>query len=161
MLTNLGDIDMADLQSITLKDVELRWAHLAEPSTKGEFASNKYEVMVIMNKKQADEVSKLKGNSQDLKELDDGLFGITLKSSKKPRVMNKRKEYLTDDEVKSIGNGTRAIVKANQYVGFKGKIFLGLNAVMITDLHEYMGADPFADIEVDADDSTTDDDDLI
>ena len=117
--------------------------------------------MVVMNKKQADEVSKLKASSQDIKELDDGLYGITLKSSKKPRVMNKRKEYLSDDEVKSIGNGTRAIVKANQYVGFKSKVFLGLNAVMVTDLHEYMGADPFADIEAEADDSATDDDDLI
>lgn len=152
---------MADLQSITLKDVELRWAHLAEPSTKGEFASNKYEVFVVMNKKQADEVSKLKSANQDIKELDDGLYGITLKSSKKPKVMNKRKEYLSDDELKAIGNGTRAIVKANQYVGFKGKVFLGLNAVMITSLQEYMGADPFADIEAEADDSATDDDDLI
>ena len=127
---------MADLQSITLKDVELRWAHLAEPSTKGEFASNKYEVFVVMNKKQADDVSKLKSGNQDIKELDDGLYGITLKSSKKPKVMNKRKEYLSDDELKAIGNGTRAIVKANQYVGFKGKVFLGLNAVMITNLQE-------------------------
>lgn len=152
---------MADLQSITLKDVELRWPHLAEPSTKGEFASNKYEVFVVLNKKQADAVTKLKNANQDLKELDDGLYGITLKSSKKPKVMNKRKEYLNDDELKAIGNGTRAIVKANQYVGFKGKVFLGLNAVMVTDLHEYMGADPFADIEAEADDSASDDDDLI
>lgn len=152
---------MADLQSITLKDVELRWPHLAEPSTKGEFASNKYEVLVVMDKKNADAVSKLKAPNQDLKELEDGLFAITLKSSKKPKVMNKRKELLSDDELKAIGNGTRAIVKANQYVGFKGKTFLGLNAVMVTDLHEYAGGDPFADIEVDADDSATDDDDLI
>ena len=75
--------------------------------------------------------------------------------------MNKRKELLSDDELKAIGNGTRAIVKANQYVGFKGKVFLGLNAVMITELHEYSGGDPFSDIKVDADDSITDDDDLI
>jgi hypothetical protein len=152
---------MADLQSITIKDVELRWPHLAEPSTKGEFASNKYEVFVVMDKKNADAVSKLKASNQDIKELDDGLYGITLKSSKKPKVMNKRKELLSDDELKAIGNGTRAIVKANQYVGFKQKVFLGLNAIMITDLHEYSGGDPFSDIEVDADDSATDDDDLI
>ena len=152
---------MADLQSITIKDVELRWPHLAEPSTKGEFASNKYEVFVVMNKKNADAVSKLKASNQDIKELDDGLYGITLKSSKKPKVMNKRKELLSDDELKAIGNGTRAIVKANQYVGFKNKVFLGLNAIMVTELHEYAGGDPFSDIEVDADDSITDDDDLI
>lgn len=150
---------MADLKSITLKDVELRWAHLAEPSTKGEFASNKYEVFVVVDKKQAKEIEALKASSQDIKELDDGLFGITLKSQRKPQVMNSRKQRLSDDEVKSIGNGTKAIVKANQYVGFKGKIFLGLNAVMVTNLVEYAGGDPFADIEVDESDG--DDDELM
>lgn len=155
---------MADLQAVTLKDVELRWAHLAEPATKGEFASNKYEVLVVMNKDNAKIVKELKSAQQDLKDLGDGLYGITLKSSKKPKVVNKAKVPLTDDELKAIGNGTKAIVKANQYSGFKNKIFLGLQAVMITDLVPYEGADPFSDIEADADDSApfdTDDDDLI
>lgn len=155
---------MADLQAVTLKDVELRWAHLAEPSTKGEFASNKYEVLVVMDKNNAKLVKDLKSPQQDLKDLGDGLYGITLKSSKQPKVVNKAKVRLTDDELKAIGNGTKAIVKANQYSGFKGKTFLGLQAIMITDLKAYEGADPFADIEVDADDSApfdADDDDLI
>jgi hypothetical protein len=153
---------MADLQSITLKDVELRWPHLDKPSTKGEFASNKYEVMVVFDKDTADLVKKYKNTSQDIKELEGDLYGITLKSSKKPVIMNKRKERLSDDVVATIGNGSRAIVRANQYKGFKDKIFLGLNAVMITDLHEYAGSDPFSDIAVDADDSAdSDDDDLI
>lgn len=155
---------MADLKAVTLKDVELRWAHLAEPSTKGEFASNKYEVQVVMSKDDAKLVKELKSPQQEIKELGDGLYGITLKSSKKPKVVNKAKVPLTDDEIKAIGNGTRAIVKANQYSGFKGKTFLGLQAVMVTDLKAYEGADPFSDIEADADDSApfdTDDDDLI
>ena len=155
---------MADLQAVTLKNVELRWAHLAEPSTKGEFASNKYEVMVVVDKDNAKIIKELKSPQQDLKDLGDGLYGITLKSSKKPTVMNKAKVRLSDDEVKAIGNGTKAIVKANQYSGFKGKIFLGLQAVMVTDLKAYEGADPFADIEADADDSApfdSDDDELI
>lgn len=155
---------MADLKAVTLKDVELRWAHLAEPSTKGEFASNKYEVQVVMSKDDAKLVKELKSPQQEIKELGDGLYGITLKSSKKPKVVNKAKVPLTDDELKAIGNGTRAIIKANQYSGFKGKTFLGLQAVMVTDLKAYEGADPFSDIEADADDSApfdTDDDDLI
>lgn len=155
---------MADLKAVTLKDVELRWAHLAEPSTKGEFASNKYEVQVVMSKDDAKLVKELKSPQQEIKELGEGLYGITLKSSKKPKVVNKAKVPLTDDEIKAIGNGTRAIVKANQYSGFKGKTFLGLQAVMVTDLKAYEGADPFSDIEADADDSApfdTDDDDLI
>jgi hypothetical protein len=155
---------MADLQAVTLKNVELRWAHLAEPSTRGEFASNKYEVQVVMDKDNAKLVKDLKSPQQDLKDLGDGLYAITLKSSKKPKVMNKAKELLSDDTVKSIGNGTKAIIKANQYSGFKGKTFLGLQAVMITEMRTYEGEDPFADIEADADDSApfdSDDDDLI
>lgn len=150
---------MADLQSITLKNVELRWAHLAEPSTKGEYASNKYEVFVVMDKDTAKEVTKLKNPSQDIKELDDGLYGLTLKTSVKPTVMNRSKEKLSDETIKGIGNGTKAIVKANQYVGFKGKIYLGLQAVMITDYKEYV-SDPFDDIDID-DTTSSDDDDLL
>ena len=58
---------------------------------------------------------------------------------------------------------TKAIVKAVQYKGFKDSIFLGLSAVMVTDLVEYSGADAFAEIEVDDSDDTTssDDDDII
>lgn len=150
---------MADLQSITLKNVELRWAHLAEPSTKGEYASNKYEVFVVMDKDTAKEVTKLKNPSQDIKELDDGLYGLTLKTSVKPTIMNRSKEKLSDEAVKGIGNGTKAIVKANQYVGFKGKVYLGLQAVMVTDYKEYV-SDPFEDIDID-DTTSSDDDDLL
>lgn len=150
---------MADLQSITLKNVELRWAHLAEPSTKGEYASNKYEVFVVMDKDTAKAVKELKNPSQDIKELEDGLYGLTLKTSVKPTVMNRRKEKLSDEAVKGIGNGTKAIVKANQYVGFKGKIYLGLQAVMVTDYKEYV-SDPFDDIDID-DVASSDDDDLL
>lgn len=150
---------MTDLQSITLKNVELRWAHLAEPSTKGEYASNKYEVFVVMDKDTAKEITKLKNPSQDIKELDDGLYGLTLKTSVKPTVMNRSKEKLSDETIKGIGNGTKAIVKANQYVGFKGKIYLGLQAVMITDYKEYV-SDPFDDIDID-DTTSSDDDDLL
>lgn len=150
---------MADLQSITLKNVELRWAHLAEPSTKGEYASNKYEVFVVMDKDTAKAVKELKNPSQDIKELEDGLYGLTLKTSVKPTVMNRSKEKLSDEAVKGIGNGTKAIVKANQYVGFKGKIYLGLQAVMVTDYKEYV-SDPFDDIDID-DVASSDDDDLL
>lgn len=150
---------MADLQSITLKNVELRWAHLAEPSTKGEYASNKYEVFVVMDKDTAKAVKEFKNPSQDIKELEDGLYGLTLKTSVKPIVMNRSKEKLSDGAIKGIGNGTKAIVKANQYVGFKGKIYLGLQAVMVTDYKEYV-SDPFDDIDID-DVASSDDDDLL
>lgn len=155
---------MNDLKSITLKDVELRWTYLAEPQTKGEFASNKYQIDVVLNKDLAKQVKDLKNARQTLKDLGDGLYSITLKSSKKPKVVNSKKIVMSDDELKTIGNGTKAIVKATQYKGFKDAIFLGLTAVMITDLHEFTGSDPFADIEV-ADDTASvteeGDDDII
>lgn len=154
---------MADLKSITLKGVELRWAYLAEPSTRGEFASNKYQVDVVMDKDTAKLVKDLKNSRQSLKDLGDGLYSITLKSVRKPKVVDSKKIVMPDDVVKGIGNGTKAIVKANQYKGFKDAVFLGLSAVMITDYKQYDGGDAFADIDVDADDSAPfdTDDDLI
>lgn len=155
---------MADLKAVTLKNVELKWPFLAEPQTRGEFASNKYQVDVVISKEDAKIVNELKNSRQQLKEVD-GKYVITLKSSKQPSVVDTRKIPLTDDEMKSIGNGTIAHVKATQYKGFKEQIFLGLRAVMVTELHKYAGNDDFADIEVETDDSsapfTTEDDDLI
>ena len=159
-----GDNYMADLNKIRLNNVELRWACLAEPQTRGEFASNKYQVDVVFGKEDAKAIKELKNARQTIKDLGDGLYSITLKSNRKPQVVDTKKRPLSVDELKAIGNGTKAIVKANQYNGFKGKTFLGLQAIMITTLVPYEGADPFSDIEADADDSApfdTDDDDLI
>lgn len=154
---------MADNKSVLLKDVELRWAFLAEPQTKGEFASNKYQVDVVFGKDLAKVVKELKNARQTIKDLGDGLYSITLKSNRKPQVVDKKKHVLSDEDLKSIGNGTKAIVKASQYKGYKDATFLGLAAVMVTDLVEYTGADAFAEIEVDDSDDTAsaDDDDII
>ena len=105
---------MADNKSVLLKDVELRWAFLAEPQTKGEFASNKYQVDVVFGKDLAKVVKELKNARQTIKDLGDGLYSITLKSTKKPQVVDKKKHVLSDEDLKSIGNGTKAIVKAVQ-----------------------------------------------
>ena len=155
---------MADLNAILLKDVEIRWAFLSEPQTRGEYASNKYQVDVLMTKEQAQQVKKLKNPRQNIKEVD-GKYSITLKSSRQPSVVGKDKVAFTEDELKTIGNGTKAIVKATQYKGYKDQIFLGLKAIMITDLKKYTGADDFADVEAEVDGSSAPfdaaDDDLI
>ena len=96
---------MSDLKTITLKGVELRWACLAEPSTRGEFASNKYQVDVVMNKDDAKLVKELKNSRQVIKDLGDGLFSITLKSTRKPKVVDAKKIVMSDEAVKGIGNG--------------------------------------------------------
>lgn len=159
-----GDNYMADLKTVRLNNVELRWACLAEPQTRGEFASNKYQVDVVFDKDNAKLVKELKNARQTIKDLGDGLYSITLKSNRKPQVVDTKKRPLSIDELKAIGNGTKAIVQAAQYKGFKDAIFLGLNAVMVTDVKQYSGADAFADIDVGNDDTpfdTGDDDDII
>ncbi len=156
---------MSDLNSIVLKDVELKWAFLESPQTRGEYASNKYQVDVIMSADQAKAVKELINPDRKPKKADDGKYQITLKSSKKPKVTDKNKCVMSDDDVKVIGNGSIAHVKANQYKGFKDQIFLGLKAVMITDFKKYDGGDDFEDIDVAGDDDAapfdTDDDDII
>lgn len=155
---------MADLKTVRLNNVELRWACLAEPQTRGEFASNKYQVDVVFDKDNAKMVKELKNARQTIKDLGDGLYSITLKSNRKPQVVDTKKRPLSIDELKAIGNGTKAIVQAAQYKGFKEAIFLGLNAVMVTDVKQYSGADAFADIDAGNDDTpfdTGDDDDII
>lgn len=155
---------MAELKSTNLMNVELRWAHLAEPSTLGEFASNKYEVTVVFGKDQLKVVNELKNSRQTVKETEDGRYSITLKSSRKPRVIDRNKSIMDDEKIKKIGNGTTAHVAVNQYKGFKDAVFLGLNQVMVMNFQEYTGTDAFANVDVDADDSApfnTDDDELI
>ena len=156
---------MSDLNSIVLKDVELKWAFLESPQTRGEYASNKYQVDVIMSSDQAKAVKELINPRQQLKKTDDGKYSITLKSSKKPKVTDKSKSIMSDEDIKAIGNGTVAHVKANQDKCFKDQIFLGLKAVMITDFKKYDGGDDFEDIDAVADDDAapfdTDDDDII
>ena len=159
-----GDNYMADLNKIRLNNVELRWACLAEPQTRGEFASNKYQVDVVFGKEDAKAIKELKNARQTIKDLGDGLYSITLKSNRKPQVVDTKKRPLSVDELKAIGNGTKAIVQAAQYKGFKDAIFLGLNAIMVTDVKQYSGADAFADIAAESDDApfdTGDDDDII
>ena len=156
---------MSDLNSIVLKDVELKWAFLESPQTRGEYASNKYQVDVIMSADQAKAVKELINPRQQLKKAEDGKYQITLKSSKKPKVTDKNKCVMSDDDVKVIGNGSVAHVKANQYKGFKDQIFLGLKAVMVTDFKKYDGGDDFEEIDAVGDDDAapfdTDDDDII
>ena len=156
---------MADLGGVTLMNAELRWPYLAEPQTKGEYASNKYQVDVVFGEDYLETINKLKNNRQLVKDIGDGKYLITLKSSKKPKVQDAKKNIMDDESLKALGNGTIAHVKATQYKGYKDQVFLGLRAIMVTDFHKYEGGDEFADIEAVADDDAapfdTDDDDII
>lgn len=132
---------------VILKNVKLRWAYLDKPQTQGEFASNKYQVDVVLDAEAKKAVERMKSSRQKFKEKDGDTL-ITLKSSVKPHVyvVDKGvKRLMTDDELRSIGNDTVAHVKVNQYNTQKFGTFAGLGAVKIVSLKQYTGDDDFGD----------------
>lgn len=128
----------------TLKNVELMWAFLAQPQTKGEFASNKYQVDVVLDGENLKLIEDLKSKKQQIKEKD-GIKTFTLKSSVKPRVYDATGRLMTDDEVAKIGNGSVAMVNITQFTTPKYGSFVGLSAVKIKKMNTYIGSDVFGD----------------
>ena len=128
----------------TLKNVELMWAFLAQPQTKGEFASNKYQVDVVLDGENLKLIEDLKSKKQQIKEKD-GIKTFTLKSSVKPRVYDATGRLMTDDEVAKIGNGSVAMVNITQFTTPKYGSFVGLSAVKIKKMNTYTGSDVFGD----------------
>lgn len=148
---------------IILKNVKLRWAYLDKPQANGEFASNKYQVDVVLDAASKKAVESLKSNRQKFKEKDGDTL-ITLKSSVKPHVyvVDKGiKRLMTDEELRTVGNDTIAHVKVNQYNTQKYGMFAGLGAIKIVELKQYASDDDFGDddeVPFEADNS---DEDLI
>ena len=148
---------------VILKNVKLRWAYLDKPQTNGEFASNKYQVDVVLDDVAKKAVEGMKSNRQKFKEKDGDTL-ITLKSSVKPHVyvVDKGiKRLMTDDELKSVGNDTVAHVKVNQYNTQKYGMFAGLGAIKIVELKQYTGDDDFGDDDDIPFEVAEDDQDLI
>lgn len=128
----------------TLKNVQLQWAFLAQPQTKGEFASNKYQVDVVLDGENLKLIESLKNKKQQIKEKD-GIKTITLKSSVKPRVYDAAGRLMSDDDVAKIGNGSVAMVNVSQYDTGKFGTFVGLSAVKVKQLSVFSGGDTFGD----------------
>lgn len=125
------------MEKIILKNVKLRWAYLGKVQDTGEFASNKYQVDVVFGKSDYDAVNKLKNKKQIIKDLGNGEYSITLKSAKKPTVLDSHGIRMDDAAANSIGNDSIAHVSAAQYVGFGKQLFLGLSAVKVINLVPY------------------------
>lgn len=145
------------MQETVLKNVELKWPYLAKKNDQGEFASNKYQVDLVLKGDNLKIIEELKNKKQKIKEKD-GESTITLKSSVKPRVYDRTKAVLSDDEVAKIGNGTVAHVKVTQYSSKFGD-YLGLGSIKVLDVKQYSGSD--ADFGDDDDDFEDKDEDLI
>lgn len=128
--------------TVTLKGVELRWAYLGEPNNKGEYASGKYQVDVILNEAQKAIVDTLpRSKKQSIVALDGddaGRYKVTLKSGMEPRVVNADCIRMTPAELKKVGNGTIANLKVVSYSA-RGQDFIGLGDMRITSLSEYSG----------------------
>ena len=134
--------------TVTLKGVELRWAYLGEPNNKGEYASSKYQVDVILNEAQKAVIDTLpRSKKQSVVALDGddaGRYKVTLKSGIEPRVVNADCIRMTPEELKKVGNGTIANLKVVSYSA-RGQDFIGLGDMRITSLVEYV-TDSFADL---------------
>lgn len=134
------------MDTILLKNVKLKWPFLAAPNNKGEFASNKYQVDLVLEGDNLEAVKKIINPRQKIK-VKDGESVITLKSSVKPRVYNKIKAIMSDEDLKKVGNGSIAHVHVTQYDSKKFGMFAGLGSIKIIDVKEFSGDDDFGDDE--------------
>ena len=135
------------MQEFVLKNVELRWPYLAKKNEGGEFASNKYQVDLVLTGDNLKKVEEAKNKKQKIKERD-GVSTITLKSSVKPRVYDRSKAIMSDEDIAKIGNGTVAHVKVTQYSSKFGD-YLGLGSIKVLEVKQYSGSDDFGDDEDD------------
>lgn len=119
---------------------------MATPNNKGEFASNKYQVDLVLEGDNLEAVKKIINPRQKIK-VKDGESVITLKSSVKPRVYNKIKAIMSDEDLKKVGNGSIAHVHVTQYDSKKFGMFAGLGSIKIIDVKEFSGDDDFGDDE--------------
>ena len=139
---------------VVLKNVELNWAFLAEPSTKGEYASGKYQVDIVFDEEQKKTLETLQFSpKQKIKDAGDGKYTITLKSTIKPRVLDNDLLPMPDEKVGKIGNGSTANVKIVAYET-RGAIFLGLSDIRIKTFVEYTGGASVKDLLDDGEELT-------
>lgn len=154
---------MTNKDTIKLLGVELAWAFLGKVNDKGNYASGKYEVTVIMSPEQAAKFKEAGiADRQKVKPAKDhdGKYQITLKSKLEPFVYDRTGKPLTTEEKNKIGNGTIANVEATIFE-VRGSKFAGINRILIKDLKEYtggVGAEGLMDEEADLDSSELMDD---
>lgn len=134
------------MDNIIVKNVKLKWAHLAEPNTQGDYASGKYEVSVVLTAEQAEQVKGAINARQKIKTDKDGDLTVTLKSSVKPIVVDKNGMAYSPDMLKKLGNGTVANVRINLYQS-RGMTFAGIGAIKVKDFKEYVSKADTSDLD--------------
>lgn len=127
------------------------FAHLAAPDTSGaEYASGKYDVTVGRLSKDHAKILKDAGIRVSTCTKDDetknrGLF-FKPKSTQKPRVVDFSKKPMTDEEIKTIGNGSTVNVIINAWGKGKNKGAI-LEAVQVVNLVPYSGREDFEELK--------------
>lgn len=137
------------MKETVLKNVKLRWPFLAKKNEGGEFASNKYQVDIVLEGDNRKIMEGLLNKKQKIKERD-GIATVTLKSSVKPRVYDKTKALMSDEDLAKVGNDSVAHVKVTSYSSKFGD-YAGLGSLKIIEVKEFLGDADFGD---DDDDST-------
>lgn len=133
------------MENLVVKNVKLKWAHLAEPNTQGDYASGKYEVSVVLTAEQAEQIKGSINARQKIKTDKDGDLTITLKSSVKPIVVDKAGMAYSPDMLKKLGNGTIANVRINLYQS-RGMTFAGIGAIKVKEFKEYVSMADTSDL---------------
>jgi len=134
------------MENVVVKNVKLKWAFLAEPNTKGDYASGKYEVSVVLTEEQADMIRGKINARQKIKKDKEGDTVLTIKSSVQPLVVGPSGIQYTHDELKKVGNGTVANVRINIFEN-RGMTFAGIGAIKIKDLKEYVSRADTSDLD--------------
>lgn len=133
------------MENLVVKNVKLKWAHLAEPNTQGDYASGKYEVSVTLTAEQAEQVRAAINARQKIKTDKDGDLVVTLKSSVRPLVTDKAGVAYSTETLKKLGNGTVANVRINLYQS-RGMTFAGIGAIRVKEFKEYINKADTSDL---------------
>ena len=135
-----------------INNVQLKWAFLDRVNDKGQYPSYKYEVVVVMDKEQADALMSLPHSPKQTVKVVDGGYEFKFKAKPKDghnpiKILDRNQMVMPQEQVAKIGNGTIASIKVYSY-NTKFGDFLGLNAIKVNELKEYVagaGATSFED----------------
>lgn len=123
-------------EKLVLKNVTIKWPHLDKPNTKGDFASGKYEVTLVLSEDQAVDLKGRISPKQHIKLDKDNATTITVKSKLPPRVLNKEGLPMSIEDIQKIGNGSVANVRLALFE-VRGSVFAGVDTLLMKDIKEY------------------------
>ena len=132
------------MQTYLIANVELAYPKLAE-AVENRFGNRQFDVRVDFPHSRLKEMSAFSRSNPRPGDAD-GMFSINLKAnefnskdqSNKPKVVDKNKQPLSEEMIKSMGNGTKANVLVLQYESKRdGKMTTILKAIQVLEYKKY------------------------